>query len=147
MCKQNNWVLTDDDCAQYLRYLDPIAGSTGKQFELWQVCELPDGYAVAHDTVNIDEYDEEDINSTLASFGYDNLDEFVQENSPEPIPQKADGSLDETSPHYIVEWQLIAEMLFEEKALQCLLPQTWPDYTAAENFIKQAIGLDNAGEG
>lgn len=146
MNQKNNWVLTDDDCAQYVRYLDLIAGSTGKQFELWQVCELPNGYAVAHNTINIDEYNEEEISSALASFGYDNLSDFVQENSPEPIPQKEDGSLDEKSPYYIVEWQLIAEMLFEEKALQCLLPQIWPDYEAAERFIEQAIGLSNTKE-
>lgn len=146
MNQQNNWVLTDDDCAQYVRYLDPIAGSTGKQFELWQICELPNGYAVANDTINIDEHGEEEIGSALASFGYNSLNDFVQENSPEPIPQKEDGSLDEESPFYIVEWQLIAEMLFEEKALQHLLPQTWSTYEAAENFIKQTIGLNDTEE-
>lgn len=142
MNQKNNWVLTDDDCAQYVRYLDPIAGSTGKQFELWQVCELPDGFAVAHAFINIDDYSQEEIEDVLRQYSYKNPDDFVQKISPATIERKADGSLYKESPNYIVEWQLIAEMLFETEALYEHLVSgvTWSEYEMAEAYIRKAIG-------
>ena len=40
------WQLIDDDSAQYVSYLDPAAGTTGKVFDFAQVTALPDGYVI-----------------------------------------------------------------------------------------------------
>ena len=108
--RSSKWILTDDDCAQYVRNLDEFKGNV---FELWQVCGVLDMFAVAHAFININDYSEDEIEDVLHYYSYENLDDFVQEISPATIERKADGTLDRESPNYIVEWQLIAEMLFE----------------------------------
>ena len=112
--RSSKWILTDDDCAQYVRNLDEFKGNV---FELWQVCGVLDMFAVAHAFININDYSEDEIEDVLHYYSYENLDDFVQEISPATIERKADGTLDRESPNYIVEWQLIAEMLFETEAL------------------------------
>lgn len=138
--KTQNWILADDDCAQYVRMVNEY---TGKTFELWQVCELVESYVVAHATINIDNYSSDEINEVLNFFGYQNLDEFVEMGAPGPIERHKDGSLDKDSPHYIIEWQLIAEMLFETEALtDALVPgRHWEDFDSAAAFIRQEIGV------
>lgn len=140
--KIQNWILADDDCAQYVRRVDEY---TGKTFELWQVCELEENYAVAHATINIDNYSNDEIHDVLTFFGYQSLDEFVEMGAPGPIERKADGTLDKDSPHYIVEWQLIAEMLFEANAFfGFLVPgKHWDDFDSAAAYIRQTIGVDS----
>ena len=50
--RSSKWILTDDDCAQYVRNLDEFKGNV---FELWQVCGVLDMFAVAHAFININD--------------------------------------------------------------------------------------------
>ena len=138
--KASCWTLTDDDCAQYVRTVDEYFGKT---FELWQVCKLVGNYEVAHAIINIDDYSDDEINEVLNFFGYQDMDEFVDMVSPVQIKRREDGTLDKDSPHYIIEWQLIAEMIFESHALsEFLVPeQHWNDFESAAAYIQQAIGV------
>lgn len=134
------WTLTDDDSAQYVRNADEY---TGTVFELWQVCELPDGYGVAYAIVRIEDYTDDEIKDVLNLYGYRDMDDFVEQTAPGPIQRNEDGSLDKESPNYIIEWQLIAEMLFETEALtDAFVPgKHWEDFDSAAAFIRQEIGV------
>ena len=143
--RSSKWILTDDDCAQYVRNLDEFKGNV---FELWQVCGVLDMFAVAHAVININDYSEDEIEDVLHYYSYENLDDFVQEISPATIERKADGTLDRESPNYIVEWQLIAEMLFETEALyRHLVPgKIWNEYEMAAAYIRKTIGQEEENE-
>ena len=97
--RSSKWILTDDDCAQYVRNLDEFKGNV---FELWQVCGVLDMFAVAHAFININDYSEDEIEDVLHYYSYENLDDFVQEISPATIERKADGTLDRESPNYML---------------------------------------------
>ena len=60
--RSSKWILTDDDCAQYVRNLDEFKGNV---FELWQVCGILDMFAVAHAFININDYSEDEIEDVL----------------------------------------------------------------------------------
>ena len=57
-------------------------------------------------------------------------------------------TLDRESPNYIVEWQLIAEMLFETEALyRHLVPgKIWNEYEMAAAYIRKTIGQEEENE-
>ena len=135
---QNPWLLTDDDNAQYVRSLN----FSNTIFELYQVCKLVDVYKIAHGIVVIENYSREEIDETLRFYGYKNMDDFVEQTSPEVISKNEDGSLDKNSPYYIIDWQLIAEMIFEENALSEYLmdEEKWEDFDSAASYIRNAIG-------
>lgn len=59
------WQLIDDDSAQYVSYLDPAAGTTGKVFDFAQVTALPDGYVISKEVVDVGAYTDADIEDTL----------------------------------------------------------------------------------
>ena len=128
------WDCTDDDSAQYIS-----RDIRGRLFELVQVCALGEEYGVAHDVIDIETYSDDDIEDALRAYGYDNIDDFVQQCSPEIIPKLADGSLDKDSLSYIIDYGLIAEMLFELEALECLLPKKYPTFEAAEKAIQSML--------
>ena len=90
----------------------------------------------------------DEIEDILHYYSYENLDDFVQEISPATIERKADGTLDRESPNYIVEWQLIAEMLFETEALyRHLVPgKIWNEYEMAAAYIRKTIGQEEENE-
>lgn len=88
------WQLIDDDSAQYVSYLDPAAGTTGKVFDFAQVTALPDGYVISKEVVDVGAYTDADIEDTLKLFGYNDLDDFVDQNSPVVIRKLPDGTLD-----------------------------------------------------
>lgn len=134
------WIMTDDDSYQCLHYLDPIAGSTGTKYELYQVNKHTNCFKVAHSIIDLECYDQEDIIDALHTFGYNDMDDFVQQHSPQPIPMKADGHLDQESPFYIIEWQLIAEMLFEIDAMENEVPDSmFRSFKKACHYIFQQI--------
>ena len=143
--RSSKWILTDDDCAQYVRNLDEFKGNV---FELWQVCGVLDMFAVAHAFINSNDYSEDEIEDVLHYYSYENLDDFVQEISPATIERKADGTVDRESPSYIVDWQLIAEMLFETEALyRHLVPgKIWNEYEMAAAYIRKTIGQEEENE-
>ena len=135
------WYLTDEDCSQYVCYLDPVAGTTGKLFALIQVTELPDGYAISKDVIDIDTYSEEGIVDVLRLFGYDGLDDFVEETSPVKIPKLANGALDRDSEGYIIDYSLIAEMLFEQEAFECI-SEKYNTFDAAAEKVRELVLVD-----
>lgn len=139
----DGWIMIDNDSYQCVHYLDPIAGSTGSKFEFYQVNKHPDCFMVAHSIIDLECYDQEAILDALHLFGYEDMDDFVQQYSPEPIPKKEDGHLNQDSPFYIIEWQLIAEMLFEMEALENEIPGImFENYEDACHFIfRKNIGV------
>lgn len=136
---KNVWHLTDDDSAQYICYLDPIAGTTGKLFDLIQVTKIPDGYVISKDVIDIGSYSEENIEDILKLYGYEGLDDFVEETSPVKIPKLPDGTLDKESEEYIIDYSLIAEMLFETTAFECLIPGKYDTFDAAAEKVREII--------
>ena len=118
--RSSKWILTDDDCAQYVRNLDEFKGNV---FELWQVCGVLDMFAVAHAFININDYSEDEIEDVLHYYSYENLDDFVQEISPATIERKADGTLDRESPNYIVPFPVswTVKMKKKQKETQDIL--------------------------
>lgn len=136
------WYLTDEDCSQYVCYLDPVAGTTGKLFALIQVTELPDGYAISKDVIDIDTYSEEGIVDVLRLFGYDGLDDFVEETSPVKIPKLANGALDRDSEGYIIDYSLIAEMLFEQEAFECIISEKYNTFDTAAEKVRELVLVD-----
>lgn len=67
--KKYNWVLTDDDCSQYVRQ----AFEEGRRcYECIQIVELTeDKYGIAHDIINLSEYSAEERRQILDAY-YDN---------------------------------------------------------------------------
>lgn len=131
------WILTDDTTSQYIRSLDFL----NTVFELYQVCKVADVFKVAHGTVDVRSCSREEIYNTLRLYGYENVDDFVEQTSPEIIDKNEDGSLNRNSPYYIIDWQLIAEMIFEEKALSEYLVdgKEWKDSDSAALYVRTVI--------
>lgn len=138
------WIATDDDCCQYVRHVDYMH----HVFELYQVCELMGLYKVAHAVIDVDNYSREETEAVLRTYGYKDTDDFIEQTSPEVIERKADGTLDEDSPYYIIDWQLIAEMFFEDEALsKHLIPEReWRDFESAANYIWDIVGSKESEE-
>ena len=133
------WVETDDDCSQLVLRCDPFRG---RFFELYQITALPnEEYGVSHDTIDVENYSERDILDALNAYGYSSLDEFVVEcAASNEFSRRPDGSLDPNSPAYIVDYELIAEMLFELEAFDCLVPnKTFCSWDEAKRFIYELI--------
>lgn len=147
--QKTDWLLTDDDCCQ-LRRTDALAISN--IFELYQINRYPghlrrptqseDFFKVAHAYIDISDYSEGDILSALQGFGYESLDRFVEETSPDwNVIYKEDGTIDrENSPSYIIDFGLIAEMLFEFDALEYAIEKEYNSYNEAVSAIEQWTG-------
>lgn len=119
----SEWFMTDDDCLQHCRChpaIDP------QVYELVQINSFPghlDGkpfYQVAHAHIDIKDYTDEEILDALGAYGYEGMDDFVFQNTAtNEFLYREDGTLDrDNSPGYIIDYQLIAEMLFELEALE-----------------------------
>ena len=142
----SEWFVTDDDCLQHCRQIRDITpnydfiqinsyhgNSDGKPF-----------YQIAHGSVRVlSDYSEEEIADALSSFGYSNMDDFVIQNSPgSNFVYKEDGSVDrENSPDYSVNYQLIAEMLFESNN-QEFVTDEYADWNEAVMAVSKITGLD-----
>lgn len=141
--KQKVWHLMDDDSAQYVCYLDDVAGTTGLLYELIQVTKMPNGFGISRDVIDVSAYTEEAILDVMASYGYESLDMFVEQYSPVEIAKKEDGSLDKDDPGYIIDYSLIAEMLFEMEAHECLLDNMWfKTFKKAEQRVRELVSKD-----
>lgn len=143
----SEWFMTDDDCLQHCRShpaIDP------QVYELVQIIGFPDHlegkpfYRVAHAHIDIKDYTEKEIQDALGFFGYEDMDDFVFQNATtNEFLYKEDGSLDrENSPAYIIDYQLIAEMLFEMEALE--YAEEWETYSwnEAVDRVGKITGLD-----
>ena len=148
--KTSEWFITDDDCLQCCRRnpdIDPdsydfvqIIGFEGhvdgKPF--WRVSEA---------NIDVKTFSEEDIQSALNFFGYEDMDDFVYRNAPDwNVVYKEDGSIDKiNSPSYIIDYQLIAEMLFEMDALTEYAGDEFQSWNDAVQRISDITGLDLEG--
>ena len=75
------WILTDRDCFQFLR---PCMGHEGR-YEMVQIIELPMDYAVAHGTIVLSDYSEEEREEILNLYDYD--DALLEDYSVEEFNQ------------------------------------------------------------
>lgn len=143
---KSEWFITDDDCLQCCRKvpeLDP------EYYELIQINSYPghvDGvpfFQVAHGRVDISEHSEEEILDALNAYGYEDMDDFVFQNAPsEDWVYKDDGSIDrENSPGYIIDYQLIAEMFFEQEN-QEYVQEEFKTWNKAVEYVSRHTGLD-----
>ena len=110
----NEWILTDDDCCQYVKQLDK---TVFKLIEV-SVLEYNDESAVYVETIDIDDFDEDSIQEVIKCY-YENIQEV----------KKIYG--DSAN-------QIIAECLFESDVVW--LPHKMQGTQAeCEDFVKQYI--------
>lgn len=111
----NEWILTDDDCCQYVKQLDKTV------FKLIEVSVFGynDESAVYAETIDLDDFDENDILEVIKGYGYTNIQEVV-----EVYGESAN--------------QIIAECLFESRTVW--LPHKMQGTQAeCEAFVNQYI--------
>ena len=140
----SEWFITDPDCLQCCR---PVPVAKPDYYEFVEIIGLPghvDGkpfWMVAHADINVKECAEEEIHSALNFFGYDDLKDFVLQNSPEDscVFALTEGS---QIPESIIDYQLIAEMIFETDALAHYCESEHPSWNSAVKCIAGITGLD-----
>ncbi|MEG1925236.1 MAG: hypothetical protein RR415_05775 [Ruthenibacterium sp.] len=73
-------------------------------------------YIIQFSIVNMEKVAQEDVNIVLRKAGYRNMEDFVRETATsDEWVYRNDGSLDEeNSPAYIIDYELLARILFEE---------------------------------
>ncbi|WP_314723521.1 hypothetical protein [Enterocloster bolteae] len=117
-----DWFETDDDCAQFCRYLGP------EEFELVQINRyLADTvfYTVSYGTICLQDYFMEQIDSILKSYGYRSLNYGTYGSGVEVAPSN----------------QLIAEMVFETYFREFEEDVKYRDYAAAGIRVKEIISM------
>lgn len=123
----SNWILTDPDCLQVRRQ----TGFDGRGvFELIQIEKLPDDacadkavYLISDGEIDLDDYTQEEIDSTLDCYGYDGLKGLIQAVESR---SEADGQL--------------AEMFFElSTSLYTMRFSSWDE---ALEHIEHRTGMD-----
>lgn len=138
----SQWFCTDNDCLQHCR---PTPVIDPEHYDFVQINHFPNYpyYLVSQGTIDLKTYSQEDILSALNSFGYKDMDDFVFQNTAtQEFVYKEDGTLDrENSPSYIIDYQLIAEMLFEEQSLE-LVTSTHYSWDQAVSQVEQITGLN-----
>ena len=138
----SQWFCTDNDCLQHCR---PTPTIDPEYYDFVQINHFPNYpyYLVSQGTIDLKSYSEEDILSALNSFGYKDMDDFVFQNTAsQEFVYKEDGTLNrEHSPSYIIDYQLIAEMLFEEQSLE-LVTGTHYSWDQAVSQVEQITGLN-----
>lgn len=70
----SQWICTDPDCAQWRRQVGEDS------FELVQVIELPDDFAVAHGIIYLSDYKEEEKQMILGFFDYSSWNDLVEKS-------------------------------------------------------------------
>lgn len=119
--KTCGWIETDDDCAQFCRYL----GSEGYEFvQINRYVADSDFYTVSHGTVCCQDYFMDQIDSILNSYGYQDMN---------------DGSIEARGP--VLDSQLIAEMVFETYFKEFEEDGVYADETAAQMRVKDIINV------
>ena len=146
----SEWFITDDDCLQCCRRNPDIDPDS---YSFVQIISFPghvDGkpfWRVSEATIDVSDFSDDDIQKALNFFGYEDLDDFVHQNAPDwNIVYKEDGSIDKiNSPSYIIDYQLIAEMLFEMDALTEYAGDKFPSWNEAVQRIADITNLDLGG--
>lgn len=113
------WTLTDDDCCQWQRGIIDEQRPLVQCYEMCQIVRIGEEYRVCHGVVPIGAVSEEELDVLVHMYGYNSLDEFVQESAPtSDFVVDANGAIDrENSPAWVLEYGLLAEMDFETNAL------------------------------
>jgi len=117
------WFETDNDCAQFCRYLGP------EEFEFVQINRyLADTvfYTVSHGTICLQDYFMEQIDSILKSYGYQSLNYGTYGSSAEAAPSN----------------QLVAEMVFETYFREFEEEVNYRDYAAAQIRVREIISME-----
>jgi hypothetical protein len=100
-------------------------------------------FQVSHGTIDMSEYTEEELQDFLNAYGYEDLDDFVIQNSPDDdFLYRKDGTVDRTlSPSYLINYQLLAEMVFETENQEYVIEEftSWND---AVTHIAKTTGMD-----
>ena len=112
--KRFDWILTDDDCSQYVRR----AWWAGNRcYEFIQLVELPEEkYGVAHDTIDLNDYSQEERKIILDAY-YDNHERVGYSD------------------------QIMAECAFETFALENI-EEVFNNRADAEQFIQDKLWED-----
>lgn len=134
------WKCTDNDCCQQQKALN----DEGTLFEMYQVCELPErcgGFAVAKGIIDLDCYDDDSILDVLKCYGYDGMEDFEGLYPASQSFIQETGIQDLEAATRFVHRGLIAEMLFEQEALDLLLEERYSRYEDAEKFILDSINI------
>lgn len=122
------WILTDPDCLQMRRQFD--VGCEGI-FELMQVdtLHLDDKtiYELATAEIDLNEYDQKEIDSTLSSYGYDSMKE-----------------LEEAAGGRVEGYAQLAEMLFETYANE-FYDKQFDSWNKALAEVERRTGADLSG--
>lgn len=72
-------------------------------------------------------------------FGYNDLDDFVDQNSPVVIRKLPDGTLDKEDAGYIIDYALIAEFIFECEVFDCIVSSKFDTFDAAAEKVREII--------
>lgn len=140
----SDWFITDPDCLQCCR---PVPVAKPDYYEFAEIIGLPGHVAgkpfwmVAHAEIDVKKCTEEEIHSALNFFGYDDLEDFVLQNSPENSCIFA-GPEGNQIPDSIIDYQLIAEMIFETDALAHYCESEHASWNDAVKCIAGITDLD-----
>jgi len=128
----SDWFITDDDCLQCCR---PDTTSDTPTFSFVQISAFvvedngKENWWVSSGTINVADYSEAEILSALKFFGYEDMADFVQQNTPDG--QEIDANN-----------QLIAEMLFEIDAITEFNESCHSVRNDAVRRVAEITGLD-----
>jgi len=142
----SEWFITDDDCVQCCRPVPDAAPNTFEFFEIHSFDGHIDGkpfFVVSNAMINAKDYSEEEILSTLNSYDFEDLQDFVMGNFPEnetasfindskAVAEKAYSS------------HVLAEMLFEMDSLLHYSESEHSSWNDAVRHIANKTGLDLA---
>lgn len=144
----SQWFMTDDDCLQCCKSIPDINPDHYEFVQINSYAGHEDGkpfFQVAHGTIDPHkDYTDEEIKSVLHAYGYEDLDDFARQNSPNGDADWVylpNGKVDvANSPSYIIDYQLIAEMLFETE-VQEYVDAEFPTWNEAVDRIMAITGL------
>lgn len=137
--EKRGWVLTDDDCYQWQRFLDPI---TLLKTEMVQIVEVPDkGFFICNGVVDLEDATYDELEELVKLYGYSDLDAFVVETSPTTeFVYDTNGKIDrDKSASWILEYPLLAEMKFETNFLSYIANKAYQTFDAAQEAVDEIL--------
>lgn len=137
--EKRGWVLTDDDCYQWRRHMDPFAPQKG---EMVQIVEVPDkGFFICAGVVDLDDATIEELDELVKLYGYPDLDAFVVETSPTTeFVYDSNGKIDRNkSASWILEYPLLAEMKFETNFLSYITNKAYQSFAEAQEAVDEIL--------
>lgn len=137
----------EDYADEHVLYMRPLDSEVNPSvFEGVLVQRGDEGMVLfRHDVVFVNDYlttyekDKTYLDGILNGFGYKNLDDFVEQNSPVAIKPiiKENGDIDRVNtPTYIVDIRLLASLIFEGRGGDAISPEL------AAELVKSLTGND-----